>query len=140
MILLTTIRQSGTNYMMNKLGRENIVQKHCHPYLLFDMEGYDEVAMTYRDPFLVGAAWANRYDWKEAGAEWMVTWSAYAALLDYADQVFRVADFTGPVVKPGRDDKGAHRAYSEGNMDKYYELVPKELIDHALEMSRTVRH
>jgi len=126
--------------MMNELGRENVIQKHCHPDLLEGIEGYDRVVMTYRDPYLVGAAWANRRDWQEVWDEWMMTWSAYAALLDYADEVALVAEFEGPVVKPGRDDKGAHKAYSGGDMAKYYELVPKELIDHALEMSRTLRH
>lgn len=120
--------------MMAELKGRNVEQRHCAPGMDLD---YPEIVTTYRDPYLVGASWANRYSWREVERDWRRQWQAYRDVLKVA-RVARVDEFTGPPIKFA-PDKGAHKAYSLGDMDRYHELVPKELIELALEMSESVR-
>lgn len=141
MEVLVTVWHTGTQYVMQE--RPNVVQIHAGHPRLYDDEQVGDMPWitTYRDPHLVAAAWANRYTLDEVWSDWYQQWGSYRDdVLPRASEVLHVADFDGPVVKPGNDITGAKKAYETGDMDTFYSVVPKFWVDYALEMSEGVRH
>ena len=137
MILLTTIRQSGTNYMMNEIGRDKCVQRHCSQDVVASLGQYDKVITTYRSPLYVARSWAQRYNWPEVAQTWRDQWKAWRDIVDRGASVARVEDFRGPKVKVTPQGGIYHamtKALNAGDFDAYYEHVPRELIDYAADL------
>lgn len=135
MILLSTIWQTGTNYMMQELGRGRYVQKHCTPDILQELDPYDRVITTYRHPLYVARSWSQRYEWPEVEQDWMEQWATWRGLIEAGAEVANVADFTGPAVKRtphGRIYHDLTSAIAKGDMAEIYRHVPKRLIDFAM--------
>lgn len=138
LVLLATINQSGTNYVM---ARRNCIQIHCGSR---ELDTDAALALpwitTYRDPHLVAASWINRRPLSEVRRLWYDQWESYHdQVLPRAQEILRVAAFDGPVMKSSRDVTGAKAAFEAGDMDRYYEIVPRELVEFALEMSAEAR-
>lgn len=141
MILLSTLWQSGTNYMMQCLDGE-VHQVHCGPAALECIEecAPERIVTTFRSPYLVAASWANRYNWNEVWQDWTTQWSTWRELvLEHGAQIRDVKNFSGPPVKITPHDKGAKMAYLAGDRDEYYKRVPEPLIAYALDKINGIR-
>lgn len=139
-ILLTTVWHTGTNYVRKELTQQGhyVVFQHCELGALSRAHKCSEVHTTYRDPFSVGASWANRYDMTDPiiQANWMTGWPIYQIVLKhYNPIVHHLADFTGARVNDHEDTHGMHEAYRTKDFEKYYAKMPEELMKFALKFA-----
>lgn len=130
--LLATIWQTGTQYMLRQFPGAR--QVHCYAHMVEQLDDLPpgRIITTFRDPYLVAASWANRYHWPEVEGTWREQWEVWAEIVEMGAEVFHVADFDGPVVKPTPHDRGAKRAYQRGDMAAYFRYVPESLVEFAL--------
>lgn len=130
--ILVTIRGTGTNYVMQD---RSVIQLHvCNPRLEEDAIQAAPWITTYRDPHLVAATWMNRCSIGEINKSWYAGWDYYAnVVLPRATAILRVADFTGPVVK-GWGDTTAKDAYMRSDMETYYKIVPRAMVNYVLKL------
>lgn len=139
MVLLATVWQTGANYAMKHLV-PGCLHHHCgDPALDTDAAASLPWVTTYRDPYLVGASWANRYAWKEVRDEWVRQWRSYQTqVLPRAQRVFRVDEYVHAPMKSAPDKTGAKGLYEVGDMAEYFKLVPQDLIEIALDATREI--
>lgn len=141
--LLATVWHSGSNYVReeHKRNRNDVIFQHTGPELWQKMHRACDftdrrIITTLRDPYLVGASWANRYDMNspEYRWHWLVVWSGWERLLSYNPEIRLVSEFTGKVVRSVGDTKGAYEMLEYGDMTSYYNIMPEDLIEYALEI------
>lgn len=128
MKLLFTVEHTGTHSYLEELGQ--CAQVHCGQEV--DFNKYSEVISLYRDPYRVGASWANRYfepldDYKFN--LWCVQWKAWAE----TDSVLVATETLGYQLNTVYDEFGLHKALDENNMEHYHKYVPKRFIEFAQE-------
>ncbi len=140
-MILSTVWHSGTQYCFNIiLNRKAELIHLCH-----DVLKHSDIVTTYRDPYLVGASWVNRYENREQMLyeqeenkhQWFTQWDCYRELLEREPVVYRVSKFTGPKMKSRGDPQGAHRMLEE-DIKSYYQRIPRDWIEHAVNCSKTI--
>lgn len=134
--LLTTVWHTGSNYMRKQLSQEaHVLFQHCDPefWKKFPKLKHYRLITTLRDPYLVGASWANRYDMNSAEYQWHwhLLWAGWERLLDYEPEIFPVHEFTGAVEKSVGDPNGAHELLAQEDWDNYFKLIPEHLVNFA---------
>jgi len=117
---------------------------HLNKSVLTQLPHYETIFTTYRDPYRVAAAWANRDRFKGKKAQfdrWEQQWGDYKKLkefnpliLDFTkDQIQHNIDF-GTTNKNHHDDQySLHKAIDNDDLDTLYNHIPKELMDYAVE-------
>lgn len=95
-----------------------------------DIEKWDEIATTYRDPYRVAASWANRDRFRINDAQiertWYRQWECWDKVKSMA-KVYPVSEL-GHRLNTHEDKYGVHKALDEGDMDHFYKHVPTELL------------
>ena len=142
--IVTTVRHTGTHSIKEQF--PEFKHWHCNPQVweLIERNPDANVIVTYRDPLRTAASWYNRsqlprgrkkytsasdqgciFSWKEA-------WFYYGKIIKTIPEshIYQMADlhhklYTHP------DSIGAHALLDVGDMDGYYKLVDKDLIDYA---------
>lgn len=142
--IVTTVRHTGTHSIKEQF--PGFKHWHCNPTVweLIRKNPGANVITTYRDPLRTAASWYNRtqlplgigrykrpqsqgmiFSWKEA-------WEYYGKVIEVIpkDHIYRMEDlqyklYTHP------DSVGAHALLDAGDLDGYYNLVDKDLIDYA---------
>jgi len=133
-ILLTTVKHSGTHSLLEVLGKDNVELRHCCPGIFEDIEQWDSIATTYRDPYRIAASWANRGFFKPdypLGRTWYVQWENWHKVKPLAT-VYPV-DEIGHRLNSSEDVLRVHQALDDGDMNHFYRYVPKEAIEYALQ-------
>lgn len=136
-ILLATVWHTGSNYLRleYKRNRNKVVFQHTGWELWNnDSEYFDRyIVTTLRDPWLVGASWANRYDMNSAEYRWnwFMVWSGWERLLSYDPEIRLVSEFTGRVERSIGDPKGVYAMLEKNDQKGYYKMMPKDLIRFA---------
>ena len=139
-ILLSTVWHTGSEYVRKELQDQghNVIFQHCEAhlhYVLKHQTDFDQMVTTFRDPLLTGASWGNRYDLFEEYriiSYWYELWSTWSWFIrDYQPQVRRASLFAGPKINSEPDENDLHAALKAGDMDHYYEYVPRDFIDWA---------
>jgi hypothetical protein len=136
-ILFTTIWHTGTQYMLKEIKKERGGVHHCHCSQacldFIDSGEFSDIRTTYRDPLRTAASWGNRgkllKEYKGRSC-WEIQWDAYKEVLTHSPYIYQVEDFTGAKVNSAADVLGLHKALDEGDMETYYKIVPKELIQY----------
>lgn len=128
-----TIEGSGTQSLARQLTCEKIL--HSGDPFPEVKEG-DTVYTTLRDPFLVGATWANRvmqslnnhprHDYQEM---WFRQWKNWALNADRMT-IIQIDDLVHHDNATG-DGLGLKAAYDRGDMIYYHHFVPRHFIDFA---------
>lgn len=92
---------------------------------------------TYRNPYEVGATWANRRKLDpQAMRQWKSNWVRWGIMVKAAAKVVEHSDLTEHLNRnPHGDKTGAFAAYEAGDFESYYQIVPKHLIDLACKIS-----
>ena len=143
--IVTTVRHTGTHSIKEQF--PDYYHWHCNPEalnLIKSTLGNSNVITTYRDPLRVAASWYNRaqlpvgtkdyqsphnagcvFSWKEA-------WFHYGEILKLIpkENIFPMESlkhklYTHP------DKQGMHELLDKGDMDSFYQIADKSLIDYA---------
>lgn len=134
--MLSTVWHTGTESL--EAERPGYVRIHCGPLAEALSElPQAEVITTYRDPLRVAAAWVNRntLSTPDHYATWVQQWLAWGEIAKRAT-IYDVTELTHRL--NSRPDRfGLHKMLDEGDMDQFYSVVPKELIDLAREAGGT---
>lgn len=137
-VLLSTIWHSGSEYMRKRLLEQghNVTFQHCEGHVWKVLKGtdFDEIHTTLRDPYLVAASWANQYNIKDAAIDsyWYTLWMNWSRLVHHHDAIIHhVHEFDGSVVNSKGDPLGLKLALKEGDIEKYWQHIPKNWIGFA---------
>ena len=137
MILLTTVKHSGTNSLKALIGGD-VELRHCSDDIWQDLDKYDSIVTTYRDPLRVAASWANRGLFSEHDhlmeRTWRAQWRNWVRIYPLA-RVYPV-DEMGIRLNRHDDIKGLHKALDDGDIKTYYRQVPINEIDYVLNLTR----
>lgn len=140
--LLTTVYHTASNHFYRKLLKkyEQVAFTHINTAALSKADVYDDVYTTYRDPYRVAASWYNRgrFDTAQGRASWMTQWHNYSKLLEKNPTILRTEGTRGKA-NLYWDKRGAHALLDERDMLHFNRLVPKSLINHALECCKLLR-
>lgn len=133
---MATVWHSGSNYVFKEMRvNHNVYFQHTGPVFWgrFEAIKYNRLVTTLRDPYLVGASWANQYDMNgpEYRHHWHVIWAGWERLLAYDPEIRKVSEYTGAKVKSKGDPKGLHAMRDSFDMESYYKMMPKDLIEFA---------
>lgn len=136
--ILATVMHSGTGYFKHGLidAGENVYEFHTLSPRSVDwcqeaLEQGKKLWVTYRDPKRVAASWANRerdFQW------WDQVWENYwkireldPMVLELGEQVQYGIDFGVNPINSFPDKHGLHAALDRGDMDIFYNHVPRGL-------------
>lgn len=141
MLFYSTLIHSGTTYFKSGLERKYPVRhRHFDQLTMKIAEGYDFFATTYRDPYRIGASWANT-DKSYQRHEWAIQWENYAKFLALNPLIFDVHAgrlqhgmvFGEKPLNQHKDKYDLHKALDEGDLDYYHSKVPIHMIEFAQE-------
>lgn len=99
-----------------------------------------QLATTWRDPYRTAASWGNRRHLRHEG-HWELQWAAYGEFLKLQPMIFdfeKGGDQHGfhlslEPVNAHEDRFGLHEALDTGDWEKYWSIIPKETVQHALD-------
>lgn len=152
-VLLITVPKTCTQYFKEGLEIHYNPSGHAAmTHLSYDWESivddpfHDKIFTTYRDPHLVAASWANA-DWLDF-QEWERVWNRFKALEKYKPTVLRIdrgqgksqfgVKFPNCDVNQCDDVLGVFDLLKKGDMERFYQVIPKHLIDYAEDCARWV--
>lgn len=142
--IVTTVRHTGTHSIKEQF--PGFKHWHCNPtvWALIEKNPDANVIVTYRDPLRTAASWYNRTQLPQGNRKykspsdqgmifsWKEAWLYYGKIIKTIPEshIYKMADlehklYTHP------DSVGAHAMLDEGDMDEYFKLVDKDLIDYA---------
>lgn len=106
-----------------------------------DIDKWDEIVTTYRDPYRTAASWANRNLFQDhehvMKRTWVRQWDNWIKVLPLA-KVYKTEELPDRL-NTAEDVKGVHKALSEGDMDTYYKHIPKDYLDYVLNLTAEVQ-
>ena len=139
--IVTTVRHTGSHSIIEQF--PGYTHWHCNPQVWGLIEqNLDKINVitTYRDPLRTAASWLNRgqlpfkagsphrdgciFSWKEA-------WFYYGKIIKTNPDIYRMEDLDHKLYTHD-DSSGAHSLLDNGDIEGYYKLVNKDLIDYAL--------
>jgi len=130
-ILVSTVWHSGTHSLQKQLGESEL--RHCCPEIFDDLDKYDSIATTYRDPLRVAASWGNRDRFINhehyLKRTWYRQWECWHQIKEIAT-VYPVG-VLGERINIFEDKKGLHKALDEDDMEHFYKHVPIKAIEFA---------
>ena len=145
--IVTTVRHTGTHSI--KAEFPNYFHWHCNPEALELIEatdGYADVITTLRDPLRVAASWYNRAQLPVATTDyrsphnagcvfsWKEAWYYYGQILKFVppENVYPIERLKFRLYTHS-DDQGMHEFLDNGDMESFYKIADKSLIDYAYE-------
>lgn len=133
-----TVPHTFTNSTRMLLDKESIKYRFTHFEKIYEIkiDGVlkdHNVITTYRDPFLVAASWANRMKWNALRKRrFMGNWTRWGLVVPHAVKIYVIDDMIYWKNKGTfGDTSGAVLALTEKNWNRYFEIIPRELIEHA---------
>ena len=141
--IITTVPHSGTHSLMSMYGEDR--HWHCDETVLEFVENnidYIDVLTTYRKPERVAASWYNRNSQRngtvskptEQGirSRWKKYWGYYGDILKKAKnvEIFNMEDL-GCRLYASADKLRLHSFLDDDKLDKFYDIVDKDLIKYA---------
>jgi len=114
-------------------------QIHCCDETLEMAKNGADVHTTLRNPYHVAISWANRGRIglsPRIDKKWFYQWEKWAEIAPYAT-IHPVKDLQTRSNSKS-DDLGLYDAL-ENDLDKFYQHVPKEWVDHALNLTVEVQ-
>lgn len=137
-LIICTIPHSGTSSLHEM--KPEYRTTHCGKEIIKECSKKDvDLLTTYRDPKRIAASWYNRgLLGSEADKEtWRYRWDSYRTLLNTA-KVYTMNDLNCKL-NTVKDKYGLHAMLDNNDMDKYYSIIDKDLIDHAYDCSTGAR-
>lgn len=136
--IVTTVRHTGTHSIKEQFPEYK--HWHCNPQVWQLIQSVPaDVIVTYRDPLRTAASWYNRAQLPRTGKKsphrdgcifsWKEAWFYYGKILETHPTIYRMEDLEYKLYT--HPDKGAHALLDAGDLDGYYKLVDKKLIDYA---------
>lgn len=145
--LVATVWHTGTNYILNEFKRRHgpdcEMQHTGHElWIPFKPDRFKDrrIITTMRDPYLVAASWANRYDMNspEYQWHWKTVWLGWERLLTYEPEIRLVRNFKGKVARSAGDPKRMHAAQAWNEWDAFHDAFPWSLVQFAIEIYENV--
>ena len=142
-VYLITVPHTGTHSARMMLDSMAIWYRQTHFQQIHEIAidrilDENNVITTYRDPFLCAASWANwdKISRRQAVRRFKGNWTRWGLMVPHAVKVIAMDEMNFHANKNHRGDvTGAIAAYMNNDWDRYFEIVPKELANHAAEIA-----
>ena len=136
--ILLTIEHSGTHTILKDLGFMKNYHLNQEEYYELDLNIYKIIYTTFRDPYRIGASWANRagipldkHPRVEFFTRWHNQWNEWKKVaLRRNTEILNIDKFTTKL-NTYPDKLNLHKAIDEKNMNYFYTYVPEHYIKQA---------
>jgi hypothetical protein len=110
--------------------------RHCCYAMFDDIDKWEEIATTYRDPYRIAASWANRDRFRITDAQiertWFRQWDCWDKVRGMST-IYPVGELTERL-NTFEDKYKLHQALNNNDMEHFYKHVPAELLEIPLKL------